>query len=287
MKLRSVLASVGLVLTVAVAGCTAPPESAQAPPTGVERGPVPAVAALGDSISVGFAACGSAAPCEATSWSTGEAPLVDSLRTRLAAAWDVDEIEAVNLAEPGATVSDVVGQARQVPEGMRGVVTVLVGANDVCGASGGPPGAQEFATAVDDVLATVRDRAPEAVVVLGSVPDLGAVFTVVTDASPAVGSRVRCAGLSGSNGDAPGEVATAVQSVRQLIDAYNEALRLVCDADEACVWDSGAVHDWQPVLEDLSEVDRFHPSAAGQARLAELMWDAAVADPRAADVLLP
>lgn len=266
---------------VVLAGCSSaePEEPAATGSTTSGRDEPPVLVALGDSITAGFGACGQAEACTAASWVTGETPEVDSLRSRLADSWEVPSVEGTNLARAGARAADLPDQAARLPEGADALVTVLVGANDVCSGLGNMTAPEQLRASVDRTLQVIAERAPDAVVLVASVPDVVAVEEVRREAG----------------GDAPGGCrslagpadAEATAQVAERVEQYNAQLQQACSAAPACVFDDGAVYDVALAASDLSEVDRFHPSLSGQAQLAGAVWDAAVDTPATRDLLVP
>ena len=265
--------AVAALVAARVTGCApspggppaAPPPTAPAAPSSL------ALVVLGDSISVGFAACGRAAACEEESWATGDDPAVDSLRQRMAEDAGVDDVASTNLAVPGARAADVAAQAAGVDLPGEGLVAVLVGANDVC--ASGPArmtAPEDFRASVDRALAQVRERAPRAGVLVASVPDLAAVAAGLQGEEVAQETWARtgaCPSVLGDSAPDP-EVSRRVQDL-------NRELAQACAAVPGCTDDAGAVAAWRPALEDLSPLDAFHPSVSGQAQLAEALWPAA------------
>src|SRR3954454_10877135 len=271
---HTALGALALVLLVLIVGCTSSSGGGDAPATPA-AGP-PALVALGDSISVGFAACGEAKPCPEASWVTGSNIEVKSFEERLAGAWEVDEVKATNIARPGAKGRDMPGQAEKVPEGTKGLVTLLVGANDICTSSvAGMTEPADFRAAIDATLQTVSERAPDAVVLVASVPDIPGIFLHVQNEPRAQEAWRRghiCPALLAVPAEARG---ATTQQIEQRIGELNTQLQEACGASDTCVWDDGTVNSWLPDIVDLSDVDVFHPSLAGQASLADELWTTA------------
>jgi hypothetical protein len=55
---------------------------------------------------------------------------------------------------------------------------------------------------------------------------------------------------------------------------YNAALDAVCDLHPRCRWDENATYNTVFSTSDVSTVDYFHPSVAGQRKLAAVSWGA-------------
>lgn len=271
-----------LALGLLVVGCSSTAEPPAADPGPAGRTGPPALVALGDSISVGFAACGRAQACPAESWVTGDDPAVDSLARRLTAAWDGADISVTNLAHPGARVADVATQAERVPQDLDGLVTVLVGVNDVCATSAAAmTEPTDFRASIDRTLQTIAERAPEAVVLVASVPDLTGVWSALKH-DPAARARWAEAGSCRSV-----SAGTETTAVARRVDDLDSELHEACSAVDTCVFDDGTVHDWVPAREDLSDVDVFHPATSGQAELAERLWTRALDDPVTVPLMAP
>ena len=75
-----------------------------------------------------------------------------------------------------------------------------------------------------------------------------------------------------SNLDADKSRRAAVQAQ---VDAYNVQLALLCGATPNCTFDGNAVAGTAFVASDISTRDYFHPSLAGQTKLAGIAWTAA------------
>src|SRR4051812_36090963 len=103
-----------------------------APGTAHARTAPAVMAALGDSISAGFNACGWYVACTSRSWSAGDNPAVDSHYLRLLAIAPGIKGHNLNFAVPGSTSADLPGQARQAAARGAGYVTILIGAQDAC-----------------------------------------------------------------------------------------------------------------------------------------------------------
>src|SRR5688572_14579536 len=103
------------------------------PPAAPPAGRLPSsMAALGDSLSVGYGACFFPAPCERNSWSTGDGTQIVSHYERIAEANPRLEGRAYNVAATRARAADLDGQAREAVRRKVQYVTVQIGANDAC-----------------------------------------------------------------------------------------------------------------------------------------------------------
>ncbi len=272
-RLALIVLAVALVAPAA-AGCTAgdaPEAAAGATP------PRPrAMAALGDSITRGFAACGRGGDCVETSWATGTTDGLDSHWQRL----DADTRDGNhNLAVSGARVAGLAAQVRAAVRLRPDYVTVLIGANDACAAEeAGMTSVEEYTSTFAAALDALVRGLPDARILVLSVPDLGRLWEVGKD-RPHVRRVWESAGVCRSMLADPADTSAAAQArrdrVRARLQAYNAAMAASCDRHAPrCRHDRNAVFEHRFGLEDLSTMDYFHPSRHGQATLARLAWDA-------------
>jgi lysophospholipase L1-like esterase len=271
------LAAVGLVAGMLLAGCD--PVASANPGA---SGPVPgrtapsSMAALGDSITTGFASCVVPAPCPRNSWATGDSTLVNSHYRRILAVNPAIQGHARNFAAPNAMAADLVAQASSAVAAKVEYVTVLVGANDVChGSFEQMTSVPTFRAQVDQALAVLRRGLPTARVLVVSIPNIYRVWEVGHGNKAAV--RVWSAGVCPALLANPTSTAAADvnrrQAVRQRIDAYGSALSAACTGyGSRCRTDGNAAHLFAFDLTDLAVTDFFHPNAGGQADLARVSW---------------
>lgn len=277
----------GVLLTA----CQGGPADGQAPAPRAERGGTPtasapapeaspawdtdpdSIAAVGDSITRAFDACGPLTDCPEASWATGTDPAVDSLATRLL---ERPARNSWNLAESGAAMADVPRQMARAAAHEPELVTVLAGANDACrrNVDAMTPVA-DFRADFEESLRTLWREAPEAQVYVASIPDLKRLWEVgrgVPDARQAWEFGICRSMLRAPQ--STGEDAVARRNrVADRVEAYNSALREICTADRRCRWDGGAVHDYRFTDDALSRWDWFHPSREGQSDLAGLAYE--------------
>jgi hypothetical protein len=62
------------------------------------------------------------------------------------------------------------------------------------------------------------------------------------------------------------------QAVRDRESAFNQVLANVCSQYTFCRFDGNATFDYKFSASDVSPLDYFHPSLAGQAKLASITW---------------
>ncbi len=251
------------------------PPSPSAPPgrSGWNTRP-DSVAAVGDSITRAFDACGVLADCPEASWATGSDARVNSLALRLLGESGAAE-RSWNLARSGARAADLPGQMAQAAERRPGLVTVTAGANDACRPTPAlmTPVA-DFRASFAAALARLWKASPSTRVYVTSVPDLKRLWSTGRDS--AEGRQVWSLGVCASMLADPLDTGAAAErrrsAVRERVVAYNEVLREVCVRDERCRYDGGAVFEHPFGAAQLSPWDWFHPSVEGQARLADIAY---------------
>ncbi|MFD0473706.1 GDSL-type esterase/lipase family protein [Nonomuraea thailandensis] len=178
------IARLGPVLAAAVVLTTSGtlPAHAAAPPVRAARNaqPVPGVmAALGDSISTGFNACGWYVSCTARSWSTGDSGEVSSHYSRLTELSGTLHKHNLTFAAPGATSADLLGQMRKAIAAKADYVTILIGAQDACTRTEqSMTPVATYRQRLDAALAELRSGMPGARVLFASVPDVRRLWQV-------------------------------------------------------------------------------------------------------------
>jgi lysophospholipase L1-like esterase len=276
---RRIVALAGALLALVAIACN----GAGADPGG---GPTPApkpraalpdsMAALGDSITAGVGACVTLLPCPRDSWATGDGILVKSHYRRILAGNPAIKGHAANLAVPGATASDLPGQAASAVAQRPEYVTILIGANDAC-----RPTIDQMTTKADfqaqlrAALDKLRSGLPGARILVVSIPDVYRVWEVAhtrRSAQERWALGVCPSLLANPASTAPADVARR-QRFRDQIDAYDAALAAACAGyGPRCRYDNGAVHGTPFGIGQLSLLDYFHPNSDGQAQLASLTY---------------
>ncbi|MFI0709670.1 SGNH/GDSL hydrolase family protein [Streptomyces inhibens] len=231
------------------------------------------IAALGDSITVGFDACTVLSDCPEVSWATGTDPKVDSLARRLVAH---PATHSWNFAKTGALMSDLPDQIAAAADRKPELVTILIGANDACRHDVGtmtPKAAYraDFARS----MTYLRRALPHTQVYVAAVPDLLRLWS--EGRKNPLGKQVWKLGICGSMLRDPDDLTKAAQDrrakVRDRVQGYNAALAEVCGKDPLCRFD-GSVFDYRFTGRQLSTWDWFHPGTGGQKELAELAFRA-------------
>ncbi|GIG59254.1 lipoprotein [Longispora fulva] len=266
------------LLPLLLAGCTATPATPDATPTTtvpITEAPRPAkvpgpVVALGDSITRGVNACSDKiGDCPEASWSTGTT--LDSHAHKVGQP-------GTNLANSGARVADLPGQAESAAAVHPAYVTILIGANDACRQSADRmTSTTAFKADLAKSLATIRKGAPDAKLLLASVPDLYQLWSIGhadQRATQRWGLGI-CPSMLANPGSTAAEDERRRQSVRDRVVAYNDVIAVACkDYGSNCRTDGGAVFRFQFRPEHVSSIDYFHPSALGQAELARVTNEA-------------
>ncbi|MEU6057882.1 SGNH/GDSL hydrolase family protein [Streptomyces sp. NPDC047097] len=277
-----VAAVVAAALLAGTAGCDrAPAERPRAERTSPSPTPTPgwdrdpaSLAAVGDSITRSFNACGVLTDCPDSSWATGTDARVNSLARRLLGPSALPS-HAWNLAKSGSRMAELPRQMSRAAAHRPDLVTVLTGANDACRSSvAAMTPVAEYRASFEESLRRLRDGSPRSRVYVASVPDLRRLWA--TGWENPMGRQIwklgLCPSMLGGAEDTGASAERRRTEVYERVVAYNEALREVCERDRLCRYDGGAVFDYRFTGDQLSPYDWFHPSLDGQARLAEIAY---------------
>ena len=266
-----------VIVVLASVSLLAEPVGARAPTV-----PLPAViAAVGDSITaatdVGWCCVDPSGGNPDQSWATGTDPAVESQRLRLDAqrqARGLAPVTAVNLSRPGADSGDLDGQltaaTRAGPGGVAvDYVMVLIGGNDLCVASAdamtSPP---VFRQRIRNAFARFFARAPRARMLVASIPDIYRLWTTARGAFLAQPIwdlfHVCPSMLASSRTEAERQAVVARET------ALNRILATECARQRRCRWDGGSLSRAEFTAGDVSPVDHYHPSVAGQRLIARI-----------------
>jgi len=269
-KVRAVL-----VVALAVAAVAVP--AAQADPAKV--GYPNSIASTGDSITRAFNTCSFPfVDCPANSWSTGTSPTVNSHYRRILAANPAISGRNYNDAKTGARMSGLLTQVEAAVSQHAEYVTVLMGANDVCTSS------ESTMTPVDTLrsqlrsaLATLSAGSPNARIYVVSIPDVYHLWQILHTNLSAVLTWT-FGGICQSLLANPMSTSSADDArrlrVRQRSIDDNTAIAGVCAEFIHCRFDGGAAFALQFTTADVSTRDYFHPSISGQAKAANVTWNA-------------
>jgi len=239
------------------------------------------ITALGDSITVAFDASGFGNQ-PAYSWSTGTSRSVNSMYMRLSALNRRIRRHATNLAVPGAAMANLNSQASRVSSRAQ-YVTILMGANDACASSeAAMTDVSTFRAQLDTALQTLTTRAPNAVIYVLSIPDIYNLWSVLKDDSSARNvwsSFSICQSMLANPLSTDQADIDRRDAVRQRVIDFNTQLAEACAAYVQCRFDNDAVFNAAFDASDVSTIDYFHPSVAGQAKLAQVAWSASAFGP--------
>ncbi len=248
------------------------------------------LAGIGDSIMQGF----DATPCNAPicfdqpeySFAQGTTPEVNSLLSRLGSP--PSTFVSVSGAEMVGGRNNALAQARRLCDTAVSPthVVVLLGANDLCGASTleDLPGADELSSALEEALLLLTssscDLSRDAAIHVLSIPRLD----LLTSAGRAK-TDANCVEIWSEYDICPiatqAESADVTEAIANRIAEVNSALEatthkvadgLARDRTLTLSYDS-SVGSYRFAPDDLSSVDCFHPSVEGQAKLACLAWE--------------
>lgn len=234
------------------------------------------MAALGDSITQAMNSSGASfGDHPENSWSTGYDARdgISSHYERIKAKDSSISNQNHNFAVSGAKMADLAAQADKAVAAGADYVTILLGANDVCASS------KDAMTSVEDYRAQFRAGADRlkaglpagAKVYVVSVPDVYQLWKLYDGDSRAesVWSTFKICQSMLSNG--------ITESDRQFVRQRNVDFNAVLQEEAAAYgfhFDGHAVFNYRFAKTDVSTLDYFHPSKAGQANLATVTWNA-------------
>lgn len=252
--------------------------------------PTLSVLSLGDSITQAYGTCGRFDDCPRNNWSTGTNATVDTFASRLRAKNPGTTVTTANFAQTGSLVAGVSARIdAAVAAGVRpDVVTLLIGGNDLCAAKNPVAAdgytmttAAAFSTGASAALTKIRSTWPSAKIVLASMPNVASEWAIVKGG---VGSLVWASGnlcrttrgVSATGGRLSTTAAAAsATAAKTRTTQYNTALQNACTAaGPLCDWDGGALTATPATKALIGTTDYFHPSIAGQAKIAAVQWDA-------------
>jgi len=239
--------------------------------------PLPAkMAAIGDSITQAASSAGSlGTDAPQNSWSTGTSSTVNSHFLRLRAL--APAVTASNLSVSGAKMANLNGQMGNVVNVQPDYLTVLMGGNDICT----PTEAQmtsvgDFSTQFQAAMSTLRAGSPNTNVYVVSIPNVYQLWNLFKGNFWArfvwsVGGVCQSL-LANPTSTSSTDVARRARVAKRNQD-FNTVLKQVCEATPRCLWDGDAAYGTTFTTSDVSG-DYFHPSVAGQKKLAAVSWTA-------------
>jgi lysophospholipase L1-like esterase len=246
--------------------------------SGAAHGAYPnSIASTGDSITRAFNDCWFPyVDCPAASWSTGTSSY--SHYRHIQAANPAVTGRSYNQAETGADMADLYGQVQGVIGRRAEYVTILMGANDVCASNeAGMKDVGVFRAQFAAALSSLTASLPSSRAFVSSIPDIYQLFSLYRYDLGA-NSVWAIAGICQSMlaypfSNLPGDVARRARVRQRNID-YNTQLAQVCAMYTQCRFDGNAVFNTAFARSDVTTRDYFHPSVAGQTKLAAITWGA-------------
>ncbi len=213
------------------------------------------------------------------SWSTGTSTSVNSHYTRLLQLNPAIKSHNLNDAKSGAKMVDLAGQM-QIAVGQKvHYVTALMGGNDLCTSTvDAMTSVDTFRTQFTAAMNTITSGLPSANVYVVSIPNVYHLWELFKDNGSArttwAAFNVCQSLLANPLSTADADVARR-EAVRQRNVDFNTVLAQVCVAYATqCHFDRNAVFNTVFAASDVSTRDYFHPTVAGQAKLASVTWTA-------------
>lgn len=241
--------------------------------------PLPAsMAAVGDSISQAVSSGGSLGTVyPANSWSTGTNTTVNSHYARLLALDPAIKGRAWNDSVSGAHVVDLDAQMRVVVGQRPDYLTVLIGGNDLCTDTVAQmTSVADFAARFTAAMDTLTAGSPATKVYVVSIPRVTQLWELFKSSFWArtvwsLGGICQSL-LANPTSTQAVDVQRRAQVAQRNID-FNAKLAEICARYDQCRYDGDAVYNVVFAKADVSG-DYFHPSVAGQAKLAAISWAA-------------
>ncbi|MGH3105425.1 MAG: GDSL-type esterase/lipase family protein [Gaiellaceae bacterium] len=268
MKLRPLVA-------LAVALAVAPTALAEPAKVGYPS----SIASTGDSITRAFnTGWFPYVDWPSNSWATGTSSTVNSHYRRILAANASISGRAYNDAASGADMADLSGQVSRAVGQRAEYVTILMGANDVCERSeAAMTPVATFRAQLDAALQALSAGLPDARIYVVSIPDVYRLWAVYRDSFSARlvwdVADICQSMLANAGSNAQADVDRR-NRVRQRNVDYNTQLAQGCAALIHCRFDGNAVFNTDFLRSDVTTRDYFHPSVAGQTKLASVSWSA-------------
>ena len=266
--------TVALAITLAtiLAALSVAPAAAVAPPL------PSSMAAVGDSITQAASTLGGlGTDSPQNSWSTGTSATVNSHYLRLLALNPAISGQNFNLSVSGAKMVNLVGQMERAAALRPQYLTVLMGGNDICTST--EAAMTEVGAFRDQFIAgmaALRLTSPETQVYVVSIPRVMGLYELFKGnfwarfiwAIAGICQSLLASPTSTNQGDIDRRARVAQRNAD-----FNAVLAEVCaaPASQPCRTDGGAVYNTSFAASDVSG-DYFHPSTAGQAKLAAVTW---------------
>jgi lysophospholipase L1-like esterase len=214
----------------------------------------------------------------AASWATGTSTAVNSHYLRLLALNPKIKGKNYNDAVSGARMADLYGQMGAVISQKAEYVTIEMGGNDVCTSSESTmTSVAAYESQFVAAMERVTNALPHTRIFVASIPNVERLWEVRKDDAVArfawdlfdVCQSMLANPLSTDQADVDRRA-----RVLQRETDFNTVLVAVCAQYRQCKSDDGAVFATDFTAADVSTRDYFHPSTAGQAKLAAGTWAA-------------
>jgi lysophospholipase L1-like esterase len=234
------------------------------------------MAALGDSITRAANITFPPSDYPDYSWATGTNASVQSIYSRILLQNPLISGNQHNDAVSGARMVHLNGQAvSAVSQGVQ-LVTILMGANDVCTSSEATmTPVATFQSQLEQALATLSAGLPDARIAIGSIPDIYNLWAILKDNSSATatwGAFSICQSMLANPLSTAQADVDRRNNVRQRNMDFNTVLENVCAQYVHCRFDNNAGFNTVFTPAHVSTLDYFHPSVAGQALAANVGW---------------
>ena len=272
--------AVGVALVLATLGTATSASAGTAgnAPAAVAAAPAPplpdSIAAIGDSITQAVDVCCFYGNWPGHSWSTGHVPFdgIASHYERIRAQNPAIRGHRWNNAVSGAQMADAPGQARATVGQGAEYVTILMGANDLCGWDGALTSTATFRAQFTETLDILRTGLPASHVFVASIPNLYQLWSILRT-NPVAQTVWQAAGICPSMlnfFNSPADRQAVIDREAEL----NQVLEDVCATWANCRFDDYLTFNYDFTRSMVSKLDYFHPSLSGQATLAALTWRA-------------
>ena len=235
------------------------------------------MAAVGDSITQAASTGGTlGADAPQNSWSTGTSATVNSHYLRLLALGAPVSGQNNNRSVSGAKAAGLNSQMQDVVRLQPDYLTVQIGGNDLCTDTvAAMTPVADFRAQFQTAMATLTAGSLGTYVYVVSIPDAYQLWSLFKDNFWArftwsIGGV--CQSLLANPTSTQQVDVQRRQEVRQRNVDYNTQLAQVCATFASrCRFDNNAVFNTQFATSDIAG-DYFHPSIAGQAKLASVSW---------------
>jgi lysophospholipase L1-like esterase len=233
------------------------------------------IAAAGDSITQAFNSSSFGASPE-NSWATGTNPSVNSVYSRLLALNPGISGHRFNDSVSGAKMVNLNSQVTNAVSQGAALVTILMGANDVCtNTEASMTSVATFRSQFAQAIATISAGLPDARVAVGSVPSILNLWSILKDNASAQGAwfafGICQSMLQNPSSMDPADVTRRANVNQRNVD-FNTQLAEVCAQYVHCRFDNNAAFNAPFMPVDVSTIDYFHPSVAGQTLAASVAW---------------